>query len=249
LTQTLLSPREITQLNATFEDLSPQEIVRWALEDSGLEPIAIASAFQADGTCVMHMATDIRPDVPVLFLETGFQFAETLAFKAQLTERLGLNVIDLVGPHTVESQERIFGPRLYERDPGLCCEINKVRPMFEALRDLAAWITAFRRDSSPTRVMTPILDQYELEPGRLIVKLNPVANWSRREVWAYLRANDLPHNPLYDLGYSSIGCAPCTRMRLAGEPERAGRWAGLSKWECGIHQREADAPVDLRGLE
>jgi phosphoadenosine phosphosulfate reductase len=249
LTQTLLSPREITQLNATFEDQSPQEIVRWALEDSGLEPIAIASAFQADGTCVMHMATDIRPDVPVLFLETGFQFAETLAFKAQLTERLGLNVIDLVGPHTVESQERIFGPRLYERDPGLCCEINKVRPMFEALRDLAAWITAFRRDSSPTRVMTPILDQYELEPGRLIVKLNPVANWSRREVWAYLRANDLPHNPLYDLGYSSIGCAPCTRMRLAGEPERAGRWAGLSKWECGIHQREADAPVDLRGLE
>ena len=239
MTRTLLSPREIVQLNARFEDAAPHDIVRWALESSGLEPIAIASAFQAEGTCVMHMATMIRPDVPVLFLETGFQFAETLAFKAQLTERLGLNVVDLVGEHTVESQERTYGPRLYERDPGRCCEINKVQPMFEALRELAAWITAFRRDSSPTRATTPILDQYELEPGRLIVKLNPVANWSRRDVWAYLKANDLPHNPLYDLGYSSIGCAPCTRMRLTGEPERAGRWAGLSKWECGIHEREA----------
>jgi phosphoadenosine phosphosulfate reductase len=239
LTRTLLSPREIAQLNARFEDASPQRIVEWALGDADLEPIAIASAFQAEGTCVMHMATSIRPDVPVLFLETGFQFAETLAFKEQLTERLALNVVDLVGEYTVESQERTFGPRLYERDPGMCCEINKVRPMFEALRGLAAWITAFRRDSSPTRATTPILDQYELEPGRLIVKLNPVANWSRRDVWTYLRANDLPHNPLYDLGYSSIGCAPCTRIRLDGEDERAGRWAGLSRWECGIHEREA----------
>ncbi len=236
--QTLLAPQEILELNARFETEKPHEVVRWALEESGLERIAIASAFQADGTCVIHMATMIRPDIPVLFLETGFQFAETLAFKAQLTEELGLNVVDLVGEHTVESQERLHGPRLYERDPTLCCEINKVRPMFEALRGLDAWMTAFRRDSSPTRANAPILDQYELEPGRFIVKINPVATWTRRDVWAYLRENDLPHNPLYDLGYSSIGCAPCTRMRLLGEPERAGRWAGLSKWECGIHPAE-----------
>jgi phosphoadenosine phosphosulfate reductase len=249
LTRTLLSPREITQLNARFEDASPQQIVRWALEDSGLEPIAIASAFQAEGTCVMHMATMIRPDIPVMFLETGFQFAETLAFKEQLAEMLGLNVVDVVGEHTVDSQERTFGPKLYERDPTLCCEINKVRPMFEALRDLAAWITAVRRDSSPSRATSPILDQYELEPGRLIVKLDPVANWSRREVWSYLTANNLPHNPLYDLGYSSIGCAPCTRMRQAGEPERAGRWAGLSKWECGIHEREAASQASTVELD
>jgi phosphoadenosine phosphosulfate reductase len=121
--------------------------------------------------------------------------------------------------------------------------------MFEALRDLAAWITAVRRDSSPSRATSPILDQYELEPGRLIVKLDPVANWSRRDVWSYLKANNLPHNPLYDLGYSSIGCAPCTRMRQAGEPERAGRWAGLSKWECGIHEREAASQASTVGLD
>jgi phosphoadenosine phosphosulfate reductase len=237
--QTLLAPQQLAMLNERFETEPPLEIVRWALLDSGLERIAIASAFQAEGTCVIHMATQIRPDVPILFLETGFQFAETLAFKAQLSESLGLNVVDLVGEHTVESQERAFGPRLYERDPSLCCEINKVRPMFEALRGLDAWITAFRRDSSPTRATTPIVDQYELEPGRYIVKINPVATWSRQDTWAYLKANDLPRNPLYDLGYASIGCAPCTRIRFADEPERAGRWAGMSKWECGIHQREA----------
>ena len=148
-------------------------------------------------------------------------------------------MVDLVGRYSVESQAAKLGPRLYERDPDRCCDVNKVQPMLEALRGLDAWITAFRRDSSPTRATSPIVDRYELEPGRWLVKINPVASWTRRDTWAYLREHDLPHNPLYDLGYASIGCAPCTRMPLPGEPERAGRWAGLSKWECGIQQREA----------
>ena len=236
--QTLLPPEELLARNGEFETAHPSEIVRWALEGSGLDRIAIASAFQAEGTVVMHLATQIRPDIPILFLETGFQFAETLAFKEQLTERLGLHVVDLVGERTVAQQEAIDGPRLYERDPERCCEMNKVRPMFEALRGLDAWMTAFRRDSSPTRASAPFVEQYELEPGRMIVKVNPVAAWSREQTWEYLRANDLPHNPLYDLGYTSIGCAPCTRVRFEGEAERAGRWAGRSKWECGIHERE-----------
>jgi phosphoadenosine phosphosulfate reductase len=239
--RTLLSDEEVHDLNDRFEDAHPSAVVRWALEDSGLDRIAIASAFQAEGTCVMHMAVGIRPDIPVLFLETGYHFAETLAFKARLSERLSLHVVELVGEHTVDSQAAILGPRLYERDPDRCCDINKVQPMLAALRELDAWVTAFRRDSSPTRATSPILDRYELEPGRPIVKINPVANWTRRDTWAYLKEHDLPHNPLYDLGYASIGCAPCTRMQLAGEPERAGRWAGLSKWECGIQQREAAA--------
>ncbi|HEX5950388.1 MAG TPA: phosphoadenylyl-sulfate reductase [Actinomycetota bacterium] len=240
---TLISDPELRALNDRFETATPQEIVHWALGDSGIERIALASAFQAEGTCVMHMASLVRPDVEVLFLETGFHFAETLAFKEQLSERLGLTITDLVGAYTVEQQEAAFGERLYERDPGMCCDINKVRPMFEALQKLDAWVTAFRRDSSPTRATASILDRYELEPGRPMLKINPVANWTRRDTWAYLKENDLPHNPLYDLGYASIGCAPCTRMRFEGEPERAGRWAGLSKWECGIHQREAATDV------
>jgi phosphoadenosine phosphosulfate reductase len=237
--RTLLSDEEVRDLNERFERAHPREIVDWALEEPGLPRVAIASAFQAEGTCVMHMAVQTRPDVPVLFLETGFHFAETLAFKARLTERLGLHVVDLVGEHTPESQAAAFGPRLYERDPDRCCDINKVRPMLEALRGLDAWVTAFRRDSSPTRASSPIVDRYDVESGRSILKINPVATWTRRDTWAYLKEHDLPHNPLYDLGYASIGCAPCTRMQLPGEPERAGRWAGLSKWECGIQQREA----------
>lgn len=242
MAQTLLSDEDLEELNARFARAHPREIVRWAFEEPALPRIALASAFQAEGTCVMHMATEIRPEVPVLFLETGFHFAETLAFKTRLTERLGLNVVDLVGEHTVESQTRTFGRRLYERDPDRCCEINKVRPMHETLRGLDAWVTAFRRDSSPTRANAPIIDRYELEPGRPIVKVNPVATWTRRDTWDYLREHHLPHNPLYELGYASIGCAPCTRMRLPGEPERAGRWAGLSKWECGIQQHETPEP-------
>jgi phosphoadenosine phosphosulfate reductase len=236
---------DVGALADRFERQEPEAILRWALET--VDRIAIASAFQAEGTVVIHLATRIRPDVPILFLETGFQFAETLAFKQRLTDRLHLNVVELVGEYTNDRQEAEFGPRLYERDPEMCCEINKVRPMFEALRGLDAWITSVRRDSSPTRADTPIVDRYELEPDHDIVKVNPMATWSRQQVWGYLKEHDLPRNPLYDLGYSSIGCAPCTRLRFAGEPERAGRWAGIAKWECGIHVDEASVPVDEAG--
>lgn len=236
--QTLLPTDELVAMNIAFEEAHPREILEWALERSGLERIAVASAFQAEGTVVMHLATQMRPDIPILFLETGYQFAETLAFKEQLADRLSLNVVDLVGEYTVARQAATFGPRLFERDPDRCCDMNKVRPMFEALRGLDAWITAFRRESSPTRSDAPFVQQYELEPDRWIVKVNPMAAWSRQQVWAYLKEHDLPHNPLYDLGYSSIGCAPCTRMRFPDEPERAGRWAGLSKWECGIQTQD-----------
>ena len=178
LVETLLPEEDLVALNIAFEDAHPREILLWALETSGLKRIAVASAFQSEGTVVMHLATQIRPGIPILFLETGYQFAETLAFKQQLTERLGLNVVDLYGEYTVERQAEEFGPRLYERDPEQCCELNKVQPMFEALRGYDAWITALRRDSSPTRANAPFVDQYEIEPGRWIVKVNPMATWS-----------------------------------------------------------------------
>src|SRR2546425_10109223 len=236
----LLLPEDlIRDLNVRFEDEHPQEILRWTLQDSALPRIAIASAFQAEGTAVIHMATRVRADVPILFLETGFHFAETLAFKQQLTERFGLNVVDLTGEHTVESQEREFGPRLYERNPKLCCDINKVKPFDGALAELDGWITSLRRDSAWTRKNTPIVYQYECQPGHTLVKINPVANWTRADVWRYLKENDIPHHPLYDLGYASIGCAPCTRVVFPGEDERAGRWSGIMKTECGMHADEA----------
>jgi phosphoadenosine phosphosulfate reductase len=243
--QTLLADEDIRELNQVFETAPPQDIVDWALCESGLGRIAIASAFQAEGTALMHMAVQSRPGVAVLFLETGFHFAETLAFKERLTEMLDLNVVELTGDYTVEGQEDALGPRLYERDPKLCCQLNKVEPFSRALRQYDAWMTSMRRDSAWTRRHTPIVSDTELETGEHIVKINPIANWTRRDAWAYLRQHDLPHNPLYDLGYASIGCAPCTRMVFPGEDERAGRWSGLLKTECGIHVREAT----LQGAE
>ncbi|TMK82248.1 MAG: phosphoadenylyl-sulfate reductase [Actinobacteria bacterium] len=237
--QTLIAEDVVSDLNARFETSTPEEIVRWAILDSGLDRIAIASAFQTEGTALIHMASRIQPDVPILFLETGYHFAETLVFKERLADQLGLNVVDLTGDYTVESQADAFGSRLYERDPNACCELNKVVPFARALRDFDAWMTSMRRDSAWTRKHTPIVSQTELEPGKTLVKINPVANWTHRDAWAYLKEHDLPHNPLYDLGYASIGCAPCTRMVFAGEDERAGRWSGLLKTECGIHVREA----------
>jgi len=228
----------VNDLNERFERCSPEEILRWAVEGSGLERVAVASSFQAEGTCVLHMATRIRPKIPVLFLDTGFHFPETLTFKAELTERLGLNVVDLRGDHTPETQAIEFGERLFERDPDLCCRLNKVTPFTRALHGFDAWITGLRRDSAPTRAGTPFVEPYELEPGRPMVKVNPVAAWSRRQVWGYLRAHDLPRNPLYDVGYAQIGCAPCTRRIAPGEHERDGRWDGSLKVECGLHAPE-----------
>jgi phosphoadenosine phosphosulfate reductase len=238
--ETLLAEDLIRDLNARFEVAGPAEIVDWALEGSGMDRIAIASAFQLEGTCLIHMATRVRPDVPILFLETGFHFAETLAFKERLTERLGLNVMDLTGDYTVQEQAEAFGPRLYERDPRRCCELNKVIPFDRALRRYDAWMTSLRRDSAWTRKNAPIVSQTKLDgDGKTLVKINPVANWTSQDAWAYVKEHDLPRNPLYDLGYASIGCAPCTRLVFPGEDERAGRWSGLLKTECGIHVREA----------
>ena len=239
--QLLLPEDTIDELNARFEHQPPQDIVRWAIHESGLERVCVASAFQAEGTCVIHMAVQTKPDIPVLFLETGFHFKETLAFKDRMREHLKLNVMELRGEHTPESQAAAFGERLYERDPSKCCELNKVAPFRGALRGFDVWMTGLRRDSSPTRAGTPFVEQYEMEPGKTLVKFNPLANWTREEVATYLRENDLPRNPLYDLGYVQVGCAPCTRAAFAGEGERESRWDGSQKLECGIHMGEAAA--------
>lgn len=239
-----LTESRIHELNERFEGQPPEATLRWLLEEAAVPRVAAASAFQAEGTCLLDMAVAIRPDLPVLFLDTGFHFKETLAFRDQLVRRLHLNVVSLGGEHTPESQAAAFGDRLYESDPDLCCRLNKVLPFTRALHHYDAWITALRRDSSPRRAGTPILEQYELEPGRTMLKLNPMAAWTRRDVWTYLRERDLPHHPLYDLGYAQIGCAPCTRLVFPGEDERAGRWDGAQKVECGIHEHAGSAPAE-----
>ena len=225
--QTLLPDDELVALNLAFEDAHPREILTWALGNGGVPADRDRVGVPGRGHGIMiHMASTIRADVPMLFLETGFQFAETLAFKEQLTERLGLNVVDLYGEYTVAQQAERTGRAALRARPRAVLRPQQGAPMFEALRGLDAWVTAFRRDSSPTRAERAVRGAVRARAGSLDREGEPDGGLDPRQAWAYLREHDLPHNPLYDLGYTSIGCAPCTRLRFAGEPERAGRWAG-----------------------
>jgi phosphoadenosine phosphosulfate reductase len=202
-----------------------EELVAWAI---AAHPgrAALTASFSGGGVVLAHMVSRIDPRVPVLFLDTGFHFPETIAFKNRFAERYGLNVIDV---HPASDP----GP-LYRTDPDTCCHIRKVEPLERAMAGLDAWITALRRDQSETRRTVERVEHHDVG-GRTIVKVMPLAHWTRDDVQRYLAANDVPRHPLLDQGYASIGCWPCTRPIAPGEPERAGRWSGTGKTECGLH--------------
>jgi phosphoadenosine phosphosulfate reductase len=230
-TQSKLSEFEIKQLARRFETAGVEEILEWAAErfSSGL---AMTSNFGAEGVVVMDHLARVAPKTPVLYLETGFQFAETDRLKERLRARYGLNILEKRAELSVEEQNRIHGERLYERDSDLCCRIRKVEPLAAALKGYDAWVAALRRDQSPTRANIGVVE-WNARHG--LVKINPLATWTRRDVWDYIVTNELPYNPLYDEGYMSVGCQPCTRRVAAGQHERSGRWDGEKKLECGIH--------------
>ena len=174
--------------------------------------------------------------MPVLFLDTGFHFEETLRFKDQIVEKFEVKLVELRGAHgSVENQDAEYGARLYERDPEQCCHINKVEPLQEALEEYDAWISGIRRDQSPIRSATPIVEAQLLPSGNEVLKIHPLARWSRDDVASYIQRHDIPTHPLFEIGYRSIGCWPCTRAVGATEEDRGGRWDGLTKTECGIH--------------
>ena len=174
-----------------------------------------------------------EPDIPVLFLETGYHFPETYAYRDQMAERMRLNLINLTATLTVAQQESQFGI-LYESAPDRCCGMRKVEPLFRGLQDYGVWFTALRRDQSPTRSKLEPVDHFRLASGKQLLKVSPLADWTNAEVWSYLKRRDIPVLPLYERGYSSIGCAPCTTPPADPDNPRSGRWAGR-KLECGIH--------------
>lgn len=190
--------------------------------------VALSASFGGGGLVLAHMISRIDASVPVLFLDTGFHFPETLAFKNRFAQRYGLRVVDLATPVGATPAG------LYRTDPDECCRIRKVEPMWRALTDFDVWMTALRRDQSETRTAVDMIE-YHVIGGRPIFKVMPLAYWSRRDVEEYLAANDVPSHPLLERGYTSIGCWPCTRPTVAGEGERAGRWSGIGKTECGLH--------------
>jgi phosphoadenosine phosphosulfate reductase len=182
---------------------------------------------------VVDLLVAQRPDIPVLFLETGYHFPETYAYRDQMTERLRLNLVNLSSKLSVPEQESQFGI-LYQSAPDRCCGMRKVEPLFRGLEDYGVWFTALRREQSPTRANLQLIDQFKLPTGKQLLKVSPLAAWSNAEVWSYLKRRGIPVLALYDQGFTSVGCAPCTTLPADPENLRSGRWGG-HKLECGIH--------------
>jgi phosphoadenosine phosphosulfate reductase len=178
------------------------------------------------------MLSAIRPGARIFYLDTDLLFPETHALRNRLEARYGVRFERRATRVSLSDQTAEYGERLWERQPDLCCHLRKVTPLKEMLSGLRAWVTAVRRDQSPTRANTGLVERDE-KFG--LIKINPLAGWSARDVWDYITRYDVPYNPLHDHGYPSIGCAPCTTPVQIGEDGRAGRWRGTGKTECGIH--------------
>lgn len=193
----------------------------------------ITSSFQAEDVAVLHLVLQIQPSIPVLFLETGYHFPETLAYRDRMASEWNLNLVNVVPEQSVAEQESKFGI-LHQSAPDRCCGLRKVEPLFRALDSYSTWVTGLRRQQSKSRANLERHEFFTLPSGRILAKLSPLAEWTTRDVWQYAEQHAIPLLPLYELGYTSIGCAPCTSLPFDPNDPRSGRWAGR-KLECGIH--------------
>ena len=200
---------------------------------SGAQPACLTCSFQAECMVVLHLVLEQHPKIPVLFLDTGYHFPETYAYRDRMGAAWNLNLVNLLPRQTVAEQETQFGI-LYQSVPDRCCGLRKVEPLFAALEGYGVWFTGLRREQSPTRASLQPDDAFRLPSGKQLRKISPLALWRNREVWAYLKQHSIPVLPLYERGYTSIGCEPCTSLPASAEDLRSGRWGG-HKLECGIH--------------
>ena len=212
-----------------LEGAPAQEIMEWADETFG-EGLVVTTSMQ--DAVVVHLASQVRSGIDVFFVDTGYHFAETIGMRDAVEHMYPVNLITVEPDRTVAEQDAVEGPRLYERNPNLCCTLRKVVPLSRMLAPYSAWVTGVRRVEAPTRRRTRVV---EWDTRRGMVKVNPIATWTDDDVEDYIEEHGILVNPLRDEGYPSIGCQPCTRQVVAGEPSRAGRWAGTGKIECGIH--------------
>jgi phosphoadenosine phosphosulfate reductase len=186
----------------------------------------VTSSFQAECVVLVHMLQQVRPRIPVLFLDTVHHFPQTLAYRDEIASKWGLNLITLRAAEPA--------PGLWQQDLKACCGKHKVQPLFGALEHHDTWFTGLRRDQSPTRASLEPIESFMLPTGTRLRKISPLAHWSTKDVWTYAKAHQIPLLPLYELGYTSIGCEPCTSLPLDPSNDRSGRWGG-QKLECGIH--------------
>lgn len=220
---------DLEEVNGRFATAEPLDIIRWCVNTFG-DDAGISSSFGAESACLLSLATAVKPDIKVMFVNTGFLFPETFAFKDDLKKRLNLNIIE-VGPKIPHAEFLAQYGRLYEKDPDQCCEINKVEPMRRAISGLKAWMSGVRSDQTAYRKgLKPV----ELKTNGLY-KVSPILGWSSKQVFYYLKEKGLPMHPLWEQGYVSIGCEPCTAVPGNPDDPRSGRWKGQNKSECGIH--------------
>lgn len=222
-----LSP---TERAAQIEALAAEDVLRWAAEEFG-ERLCLSCSWQKQSSVLVHMVSELELDVDIVELDTQLFFKESYETREQLVERYGLSLI-VPEVITVAEQHKHEGPNLWETNPDRCCHIRKVEPLIRALEPYDAWVSGIRREQSPSRAGARKVERSERYG---VWKIQPLADWTEKDVWNYILANDIPYNPLHDVGYRSIGCIPCTRPTRPDEEERAGRWAGSDKLECGIH--------------
>jgi phosphoadenosine phosphosulfate reductase len=230
---------DLEEAAGRLERATPKEILEWAFGQFG-DHLTIATGFGAEGMAVIDVAVQVNPNPNVFFIDTGFLFPETYELRRRIEQRYGIEIKGFSTDLSPEAQDLEFGPRLWSRDPDLCCRMRKLEPLKEALSGRSAWVTAIRRDQSAARAESRVVEwDYKWN----LVKVNPLVRWTKRDVWSYVVKNEVPYNPLHDQGYPSIGCTHCTRAVREGEDDRAGRWSGHQKTECGLHG--GNSPISL----
>jgi phosphoadenosine phosphosulfate reductase len=216
-----------------IEGHDAEAVIRLVVAEAPADSVCLTCSFQAEDMIVLHLLRGHLPKIPVLFLETGYHFADTYQFRDRMTKEWGLNLINAMPQRTVQQQEAEFGI-LYRNDPAKCCQLRKVTPLMSSLEPFEMWFTGLRREQSPTRKNLKKVEQHRLPSGKTILKVSPLADWTWAQVWQYTGKHGLSHLPQYDQGYASIGCEPCTVIPDDPSNPRSGRWSG-KKLECGIH--------------
>ncbi len=213
--------------------LEAVNLIHDQIAQASKEEICVTSSFQAEDMVVVHMVREVFPDVPVIFLDTGYHFAETYEYRDRLAGDWHLNLVNVLPAITVAEQESQFGI-LNQTAPDRCCGLRKVGPLFQSLEPYRVWFTGLRREQAKTRANLQPLDLFTLPTGKQLQKISPLADWSTRDVWQYAGQHNIPLLSLYEKGYTSIGCEPCTSLPFDASDPRSGRWGGR-KTECGIH--------------
>ena len=226
---------DLERIKSLAESWKPEQVLAWAFATYG-ENVEVATGFGVEGMALLDMAFRVNPDLKVFTGDTEFLFSETYDLIDRVEEKYGIKVERLYSDLTPEDQERAYGQALWASDPDQCCALRKVEPLRRKLATLDAWMTAIRRDQTRDRAT---IRKVDWDPKFNLVKISPLADWTREMVWNYVVRNNVPYNPLHDLNYPSIGCTHCTRAVQPGEDHRAGRWPGLNKTECGLHTNSA----------